>query len=247
MAERTRTRRELLGDIGRGALLASLGGTLASELGLGVGRAFAEEAPPLSFGALEPLVVLLQETPVDRLLPALVERLRTGTDLRTLVAAGALANARTFGGEDYVGFHSMMALGPSYRMALESSGKASALPALKVLYRGSARMQEVGGRRHEVLRAVASSSEAGAPPPDDSIRGAVRAGDVAGAERALASLAVGSPSRALDGLLLVVEDDAEVHRVALAYRSWDLLDVVGAEHAATLLRQSVHYLSLIHI
>ena len=39
-----------------------------------------------------------------------------------------LANARTFGGEDYVGFHTEMALGPAYRMALETSGPRRALP-----------------------------------------------------------------------------------------------------------------------
>src|SRR5205085_4153961 len=107
MAQRARTRRELLGDVARGALLAGLGAKLVGEWGLV--PAFAEDAPAaLSFGRLEPLVALLQETPIDRLLPVLVEKLRGGTDLRTLVAAGALANARTFGGEDYVGFHSMM-------------------------------------------------------------------------------------------------------------------------------------------
>ena len=43
--------------------------------------------------------------------------MRSGTDLRDSVAAAALANARTFGGEDYVGFHTMMALAPAYHMA----------------------------------------------------------------------------------------------------------------------------------
>ena len=40
-------------------------------------------------------------------------------ELRQLVAAGALANARTFGGEDYVGFHTMMALAPGFHIAQE--------------------------------------------------------------------------------------------------------------------------------
>ena len=43
----------------------------------------------LTFGGLEPLVALMQETPVDRLLPAVVERIKGGTDLRELVAAAA--------------------------------------------------------------------------------------------------------------------------------------------------------------
>src|SRR5262245_51224311 len=108
-----RTRREFLGQVGQGTLIATLGCGLASEFGLG--RAFAADPPEtLEFGTLEPLVRLMQETPANELLPKLVEKLRSGTDLRQLVAAGALANARTFGGEDYVGFHTLMAIGPSY-------------------------------------------------------------------------------------------------------------------------------------
>src|SRR5262245_29400509 len=103
-----RTRREFLTEVGRGMLVASVGYEVASELGLA--SALAETSEALSFGSLEPLVCLMQETPVNRLLPALVEKLQSGTDLRRLVAAAALANARTFGGEDYVGFHTMMAL-----------------------------------------------------------------------------------------------------------------------------------------
>ena len=73
----------------------------------------------ISFGELEGLVCLLQETPTNRINSVLVEKLKGGMDLKTLTAAGALANARTFGGEDYVGFHTVMALGPAYRMSRE--------------------------------------------------------------------------------------------------------------------------------
>ncbi|HEY6169038.1 MAG TPA: hypothetical protein VI454_13430, partial [Verrucomicrobiae bacterium] len=98
------TRRKFLSDVGRGMLVATVGQEVAQ--GLGLASAFAGEgADTLSFGSLEPLVCLMQETPADRLLPKLAEKLRVGTDLRQLAAAAALANARTFGGEDYVGFH----------------------------------------------------------------------------------------------------------------------------------------------
>src|SRR5271157_4435492 len=104
-----RTRREFFAEVGCGMLVAAVGYEVASELGLS--SALAEEPPEtLSFGALEPLVCLMQETPTNRLLPLMVEQLRSGTTLRQLTAAAALANARTFGGEDYVGFHTMMAL-----------------------------------------------------------------------------------------------------------------------------------------
>jgi len=50
-----------------------------------------------------------------------------------------------------------------------------------------------------------------------------------------------NPKDMLDALLQTVEDHTEVHRVVLPYRSWDLLDLIGKEHAHTLLRQSVRY------
>ena len=72
---------------------------------------------PCRFGDLEPLVCELQETPVERLQSTLAKKLQGGLPLKTLVAAGALANARTFGGEDYIGFHTFMALGPALKMS----------------------------------------------------------------------------------------------------------------------------------
>ena len=148
-----RTRREFLGQVGQGTLIATLGCGLANELGLS--RALAEEVPgALDFGPLEPLVGLMQDTPVDQLLAKLVGQLRAGTELRDLVAAGALANARTFGGEDYVGFHTIMAHAPAYHMAREMPAGQEALPVFKVLYRNTNRIHEHGGRKSEVLHPV---------------------------------------------------------------------------------------------
>lgn len=235
-----RTRREFLSQVGQGTLIATLGCGLSSELGLG--RALAEEAPAtLEFGTLEPLVRLMQETPVNLLLPKLVEKLRAGTELRDLVAAGALANARTFGGEDYVGFHTMMAIGPSYHIAQEMPAEQQALPVFKVLYRNTNRIQEHGGRKSEVLHPVAP-----APVPEgriggEALREAVRNKDVEAAERTFAALAAGSAEDAFNHLLIMVQDHADVHRVVLPYRAWDLLGIIGKEQAHTLLRQSVRY------
>src|SRR5262245_48505173 len=125
------TRREFLGDVGRGMLLAGLGTSLTSDLGLA--RVFADDtAEALSFGALEPLVALMQDTPPAKLTGLLVDQLKGGTSLKTLVAAGALSNARTFGGEDYIGFHTFMALAPAWRMAQELPTEKQPLPVLKV-------------------------------------------------------------------------------------------------------------------
>jgi hypothetical protein len=232
------TRREFLSAVGQGMLVASVGAGLASDLNLGV--AFADEAVgSLSFGPLEPLVVLMQETPLERLLPTLVERLNQGTELRTLVAAAALANARTFGGEDYIGFHTMMALSPAYHMSLELPDERKALPVLKVLYRNTNRIHEHGGRASEVLHPVSSAPVTTAG--GEAMQAAVRSKDVNRAERTFAGLVERSPEEGFNDLLFVVQDHTEVHRIVLPYRAWDLLGLVGREHALTMLRQSVRY------
>jgi len=184
------TRREFLADVGRGMLVATVGCAAATELGLA--PAFAADAPDtLDFGSLEPLVRFMQETPPDKLLAGLTAKLQSGADLRRLVAAGALANARTFGGEDYVGFHTMMALAPSLHMARELPEPLQPLPVLKVLYRNTNRIQEKGGRKDEVLHAVKP-----APLPEgklgaEAVREAVHHKEVVEAERMLATVARG--------------------------------------------------------
>jgi hypothetical protein len=235
------TRREFLADVGRATLIAGLGHAAAVEMGLA--PALADEgAEALSFGALEPLVAMLQETPVGRLVPAVVERLRSGTELRDLVAAAALANARTFGGEDYVGFHTMMALAPAYHMARELPEERRALPVLKVLYRNTNRIQEYGGRPKEVLRPVEPACcLAEGRSPGELLREDVRKKDMKAAEQTFAAIAQQSAEDAFNAVLFAVQDNTEVHRVVLPYRAWDLLGIIGKERAHTLLRQSVHY------
>src|SRR5207253_5644514 len=98
----------------------------------------------------------MQETPAARLIPLVVERLRQGTALCDITAAAALANARTFGGEDYVGFHTMMAMAPAFHMAGELPEARRALPVLKVIHRNATRIEEFGGPRREVLHPVAA-------------------------------------------------------------------------------------------
>ena len=235
-----RTRREFLGQVGQGTLIATLGGGLASELGLT--RAVADDAPDrLDFGALEPLVGLMQDTPVDQLLPRLVGQLRSGTTLRDLVAAGALANARTFGGEDYVGFHTIMAHAPAYHMAMEMPAGQEALPVLKVLYRNTNRIHEHGGRKSEVLHPVQPLAVAEGRVGGELLQEAMRRKDMNAAEQTFAALAAGPPEDAFNHLLYAVQDHTDVHRVVLPYRAWDLLGLIGKEQAHTLLRQSVRY------
>jgi hypothetical protein len=238
----SKSRREFLAEVGRGMLVASVGYGVASELGLSRGLAAESEVEgALDFGPLESLVRLMQETPASKLLPLLASELKSGTELKRLVAAAALANARTFGGEDYIGFHTMMALAPALHMAGELPSQLQPLPVFKVLYRNTNRIQEKGGRKEEVLHAVRPPPRRQGQLSGEAFRDAIHQQDVATAERTFAGLAQGSPEEALNILLTAVEDETEVHRVVLPYRAWDLMGLIGQEQAHTLLRQSVRY------
>jgi hypothetical protein len=236
---RDRSRREFLADVGKGMLLAGVGPVLASELGLS--SAVAADDPKLKFGKLEPLVALMQQTPADKLLPALLEKMRTGTDLSTMVSAAALANARTFGGQDYDGYHAFMSLVPAHEMSRELPEDRRALPVFKVLYRNTARMQAKGGDRNEVLHHVEPADLPKDRPGGELLQAATRKADFEAAERTFAALAKGPEGEAYNHLQFSVEDEVDVHRVVLAWRAWAVLDLTGREHAHTVLRQSVRY------
>src|SRR3954462_6109778 len=83
------TRRGFLGNVGRGMLVASVGLGTALDMGLTPAWADDDGGERLAFGGLEPLVGLLQDTPVRKLVPLLVEKIRAGTELKQLVAAAA--------------------------------------------------------------------------------------------------------------------------------------------------------------
>lgn len=235
-----RGRREFLADVGKGMLIASVGPSLASDLGL-ASSALADAENRLHFGPMEPLVALMQDTPADKLTGELVSKCKTGTDLKTLVAAGILANARTFGGNDYVGFHTLMAIAPAFAMALELPSALQPLPILKVLHRNATRIQEFGGRAKEVLHPIEPSSISAGGHGGEMLRAATRSGDNDHAERTFAAIARGPIGEAFNHLQFAVQDEVDVHRVVLAWRAWASLDFTGKQNAHTLLRQSVRY------
>ncbi len=240
-----RSRRAFLGNVGRGMVAASVGASVANDLGFST--AFAEQVEAdvgaLMFGKLEPLVAAMQETPPDQLQKLLVAKLRGGeASLKDLTAAGALANARTFGGTDYDGYHCMFALAPALEMSAELPKQARPLPVLKVLYRNAARMQHVRAEKPgDKLRQVSPASLTPGDNVAELLRRATREQDTLLADRILRALTDRSAKEAYDALQGAVQDKTNVHGVALAHRAWEMVDVIGEEHAHTLLRQSVHF------
>jgi hypothetical protein len=91
-----------------------------------------------------------------------------------------------------------------------------------------------------VLQPVAAEAAADTALTD-ALRDAIHRSDKPAAERALAAAAGVSAETAWNNLLPTVQEAPEVHRIVLAHRAWDMLGLVGIEHAATMLRQSVRF------
>jgi hypothetical protein len=235
------TRRAFLESVGCGMLVAGLGPTLAQELGFST--AFAREGEAsLAFGRYDGLVDLLQSTPLDRLQPKLVGMLQSGeTNLKDLMAAGALANAEAFGGEDYTGFHTAMAMLPALSMTEQLPSERQPLPILKVLYRNSAQIQALGGPSKKTLREMHAAEEATVENRELAIRDACRVADFEKAEKLFAPLANAKLDDAFNALQPVMQDDINVHRFVFAHRTRGLADLLGSDYAYTILRQCVRF------
>jgi hypothetical protein len=235
-------RRAFLSDVGRGMLAAGLGASVASDLGFST--AFAEQgADSIPLGQYAGLVELMRSTPAEKLQPLLAAMVLKGeTDLKTLTAAGALANAVTFGGCDYVGFHTAMAMLPALEMSRLATSGREPLPVLKVLYRNAQQIQSVGGASTTVLQALHAAEHAAENAAEGDlgtqIRDACRKTDVDLGERLLATVG-DSPLEAFNALQPAVQDDLNVHRFVFAHRTYGLVDLLGREYSYSLLRQCV--------
>ena len=223
-------------------LIAGLGGQVALDLGVASNQDLAS-TEPTQYGRLAPWVASMQELPPDQLQQKMINSLsQRNVKLSDLVAAAALANAETFGGQDYVGYHAEMALLPALQMSRELPVQARPLPVLKVIYRNSSRIQNFGPQK-KTLRPVTGKPVASVSVDrfGPELRQLVRQADMDKAEQLFATLHQNDPSLAFDTLLYTVADEVDVHRFVLAYRGMGLIDVVGQEHAHTLLRQCVRH------
>ena len=231
-------RRVFLSDVGRGMLAAGVGASLANDLGYST--AFAEQgSDAIPLGEYTGLVELMRNTPAQKLQPLLAERILKGqTDLKKLTAAGALANAVTFGGCDYVGFHTAMAMLPGLAMSGLLANNRRPLPVLKVLYRNAQKIQSVGGASKTKLHALHAAEHAAVGDVGVQIRDACRKVDVDRGEKLLAA-AGDSPLDLFNALQPAVQDDLNVHRFVFAHRTYGLVGLLGKEYSYSLLRQCV--------
>jgi len=157
----------------------------------------------------------LQDTPIERLLPVPRARLKSGTTLRELVSAGALANVRTFGGE-IRRFHTMMRWfhptiwPPSFPASTGAAGAQSALSKRKSHLRA-------WRTQVEVLHTLAAEAARSTPLRRRAPRGHSPRRHAA-AERILALPARNRPKMPFNQVVTAIEDGYEVHRVVMRTR-----------------------------
>jgi len=192
----------------------------------------------------ERLVELMRTTPAEQLQPMLATRItKVQATLNELTAAGALANAVTFGGCDYVGFHTAIAMLPALAMSSQLHDGRQPLPVVKVLYRNAQQIQSVGGSSVTALHASndaetlehSTQGEVG-----ERIRAACRNVDIDRGESLLACVSH-SPLNAFNALQPTMQDDLNVHRFVFAHRTFGLVRLLGNEFSHSILRQCVRF------
>ncbi|MDP1563642.1 MAG: hypothetical protein Q8M16_19860 [Pirellulaceae bacterium] len=237
-------RRVFMSDVGRSMFAAGLGATLAENIGFSA--AFAEQSSDsISLGKYEALVELIRNTPAAKLQSIVAKMIISGeTTLTQLTAASALANAVTFGGCDYVGYHTAMAMLPALELSRSLPNGRQPLPVLKVLYRNALQIQEVGTASQAALEAYADAEHSAEHATEGSleiqIRDACRRADTRRAERLLSTV-VREPLDAFNALQPAAQDDLNVHRYVFAHRVYGLVGLLGQEHANTILSQFVRF------
>ena len=166
-------RREFLADVGRGMLVASVGPALAADLGLAPPFADDDGRHASTFGELEPLVALMQETPADRLVPELVEKLQDGhRPARRSWRPRPLANARDLRRRGLRRLPHPHGPGPGLPDGAASCPRRSGpCRCSRCSTATPTASRSTAGRRHEVLHPVEP-----APLPDGQVarRGAPR-------------------------------------------------------------------------
>jgi hypothetical protein len=219
-------------------MVAGLGSSLATDLGFST--AFANEgSDTIPLGEFASLVDLMRSTPAEKLQPLLARMVvQDQVELTKLIGAGALANAVTFGGCDYVGFHTAMAMLPALEMSRLLADRRQSLPVLKVLYRNAQQIQSVGGASTAALEAIHAAEHASNVDVDTQIRDACRKADAAKGEKLLAGIS-GPPLDAFNALQPSIQDDLNVHRFVFAHRTYGLVGLLGEEYSFSMLRQCV--------
>jgi hypothetical protein len=191
---------------------------------------------------LEPLVRMLEETPRDRLMPAVAEKIRAGARYRDLLAATFLAGVRGIRARP-VGFelHCVLAVHSAHLAAQAAGDHDRWLPLLWAMdnFKHS---QETKRRKGEGSWTLPALDDARLPSPDAArqrLVAAMEGWDEDGADRAMAALARSAPPDELRALVFRygARDFRDLgHKAIYAANACRTLDTIGWQHAEPVLR-----------
>lgn len=197
---------------------------------------------------IEPVVRLIEETPQDSCVAAMVEQLRRGLPYRQFLAAlylAAIRAAKWYGG--FHGYdHNAYVVHSAHQLSLDLPPGEQLLPAFYALnsFKG---MQKVYPTRRNGTQVIQGTPPLrGALPPENNAEGelhaAMRAWDPDRAERAVVALARSRGTAAvLEPLWHYAGRDWEFigHKAILVANSCRLLETIGWQHAEHVLRYIV--------
>ncbi|QDU56976.1 hypothetical protein [Aeoliella mucimassa] len=244
---------------------AFLGSTVATSAALGLGDlGFLSTLAPVSAAEAQvdpnfvqlrpeitPIVRLIEETPREKLLEVIAERLRTGLSYRELLAGLLLAGVKNVEPRPSVGhkFHTVLVVNSAHLASISSPPEHRWLPIFWALdYYKSAAQRDVVERGDWTMQRV---DESALPAPSEAARAFTEAmdkWDVSAADTAVAALARQTGAMQVYELLFRygMRDFRSIgHKAIYVANSWRTLQCIGWQHAEPVLR-SLTYALLQH-
>jgi hypothetical protein len=199
---------------------------------------------------IEPLVRLLEETPRNKLLEAMADRIRGGTSYREVLAALLLAGVRNVQPRPSVGFkfHSVLVVNSAHLASLSSPDEHRWLPIFWALDYFKQTQAEDVSEGDWTMAPVDESTVPSADKAKAAFLTAMNAWDVSAADAAVAGLARHTGAAEAFELLfrLGARDFRDIgHKAIFAANSYRTLACIGWQHAEPVLR-SLAYAMLSH-
>jgi hypothetical protein len=196
---------------------------------------------------IEPLVRLLEETPRNRLLEEVGDRIKRGTSYREILAALFLAGIRNVQPRPSVGFkfHSVLVVNSAHIASLDSPDEHRWLPIFWALdYFKSAQGQD----EREGNWTMSAVDESKVPSPEqarEGFRAAMESWDEPRADAAAAGFARAAGTHSVFEQLFRygVRDFRSIgHKAIYVANSWRTLAAIGGEHGEPIVRSLAYAL-----
>src|SRR5690349_8282902 len=196
---------------------------------------------------IEPLVRLLEETPREKLLEEVAQRIRSGTSYREIVAALLLAGVKNVQPRPSVGFkfHAVLVVNSAHLASISSPDEQRWLPIFWALdYFKSSQAQD----EKEGNWTMAPVDESRVPPPHKALQAftdAMDRWDEAAADAAVAGLARSAGANELFDVFARYgcRDFRSIgHKAIYVANAWRTLNTVGWQYAEPVLRSLAYAL-----